>query len=129
MDKILLSNLSAEVESLQKQKEEISSRFKAIAMHVLRDHFHGECTFVTEEQIEEEDFGGCPAVASMCFGDDIADAWITKMRIDGRGELLLDMFAYYKQDTRENIDANYEHLDWEEVAGCLLAAAQDEDNN
>lgn len=125
MDKAKLGNLDAELTTLQEKKNEIRNREKEIALQVLKDHFNGDCTFLTEEDKEEGDFDACPTIMAqtMVKDDDPADAFVTRIQIKD-GKVLLDMYAYYSGDEAHEVNAEWESpLDWGEVANCLLCAA------
>lgn len=125
MDKAKLGSLDAELTTLQEKKNEIRNREKEIALQVLKDHFNGDCTFLTEEDKEEGDFDACPTIMAqtMVKDDDPADAFVTRIQIKD-GKVLLDMYAYYSGDEAHEVNAEWESpLDWGEVATCLLAAA------
>lgn len=125
MDKAKLGNLDAELTTLQEKRNEIRNREKEIALQVLKDHFNGDCTFLTEEDKEEGDFDACPTIMAqtMVKDDDPADAFVTRIQIKD-GKVLLDMYAYYSGDEAHEVNAEWESpLDWGEVAHCLLCAA------
>lgn len=134
MDKAKLGNLDAELTTLQEKKNEIRNREKEIALQVLKDHFNGDCTFLTEEDKKEGDFDACPIIMAqtMVKDDDPADAFVKRIQVKAfvtriqvkDGKVLLDMYAYYSGDEAHEVNAECESpLDWGEVAHCLLCAA------
>ena len=62
MKKEEIAAINAEVEEIKSKKSAIISRGKELAMKILKEHFNGDCTFLTEEEFDEEDFGGCPTL-------------------------------------------------------------------
>jgi hypothetical protein len=125
MDKSKLGNLSAELADLQETKNTICNREKEIALKVLKEHFGGDYTFLTEECKEDGDFDACPCIMAntMTKDSDPADAFITRIQIKD-DKVLLDMYAYYSGDEAHEVNAEYEGLlDWDEIANCLLVAA------
>ena len=135
MEKTKLEFLNAELDKLQEMKNVIRKSEKEIAMKVLKEHFGGDYTFLTEECKNDGDFDACPSILSctMVKDSDPADAFITRIRVGSKKDLLsgeeretvyLDLYAYYLGTETENMDAEYESpLDWGEIANCLLVAA------
>ena len=126
MDKSKLGNLDAELTTLQEKKNEIRNREKEIALQVLKDHFGGECCFRTEEEVDNDEYDGCPSILSqtMVKDSDPADCYVTRMYIGEDGKIYLDLYAYYLGKESYDVNAEWESpLDWGEVAQCLLCAA------
>ena len=126
MEKDKLGNLSAELTALQEKKNEIRNREKAIAVQILKEHFNGDCQFLTEEDEDEGNFDACPTIMSqtMVKDDDPADCYVTRMYIGEEEKVYLDLHAYYSGDDAHDVNAEWEGpLDWGEVAHCLIAAA------
>jgi len=135
MKKEEIAAIVAEKEELVSKKYAIVSREKELAMKILKEHFNGDCTFLTEEEFDEEDFGGCPTIMSttMVKDSDPADAYITRVRVGSKkdwltGEeketLYFDLYAYYLGKKSENVDSEYESpIEWSELLDCLLAFA------
>lgn len=136
MKKEEIAAINAEVEEIKSKKSAIISREKELAMKLLKEHFNGDCTFLTEEEFDEEDFGGCPTILSttMVKDSDPADAYITRVSVGNKRDwranedketLYFDLYAYYLGKKAENVDAEYESpIDWSEFLDCLLAAAE-----
>jgi len=136
MKKEEIAAINAEVEEIKSKKSAIISREKELAMKILKEHFNGDCTFLTEEEFDEEDFGGCPTILSttMVKDSDPADSYITRVRLEKKkirgirkkqDVLYFDIYAYYLGKKAEHVDAEYESpVDWAEILDCLLAAAE-----
>ena len=136
MKKEEIAAINAEVKEIKSKKSAIISREKELAMKVLKEHFNGDCTFLTEEEFEEEDFGGCPTILSttMVRDSDPADSFITRIHLghkkdwvtgEEREVVFYDIYAYYLGKSEKDVDAEYESpVDWAEILDCLLAAAE-----
>jgi hypothetical protein len=136
MKKEEIAAIVAENDELISKKYAIVTREKELAMKILKEHFNGDCTFLTEEEFDAEEFGGCPTIMSttMVRDRDPADAAITRVRVGSKkdwrtGEeketLYFDIYAYYLGEKAENVDAEDESpIEWSELLCCLLAAAE-----
>lgn len=139
MKKEEIAAINAEVEEIKSKKSAIISREKELAMKILKEHFNGDCTFLTKEEFKRQEFGGCPSILSttMVRDSDPADSFITRIRLGHKkdwatGEekeaVFYDIYAYYLGKSAKKVDAEYENpIDWSELLDCLLAAA-DGDN-
>lgn len=126
MEKTQLGNLSAELTTLQNSENYVRNRYKEIAMQLLKEHFNGECCFRTEEDIDNDEYNGCPSILSqtMVKDSDPADCYVTRMYIGEDEKIYLDLYAYYLGKESYDVNAEWEGpLDWGEVAHCLIAAA------
>lgn len=139
MKKEEIAAINAEKDELISKKYAILTREKELAMKILKEHFNGDCTFLTEEEFDENEFGGCPTILSttMVKDRDPADSYITRIRLGRKqdwatGEekeaVFYDIYASYLGEKAEYVDAEYESpVDWAEILDCLLAAAECDD--
>ena len=139
MKKEEIAAIVAEKDELISKKYAILTREKELAMKILKEHFNGDCTFLTEEEFDQNEFGGCPTILSttMVKDRDPADSYITRIRLGRKqdwatGEekeaVFYDIYASYLGEKAEYVDAEYESpVDWAEILDCLLAAAECDD--
>lgn len=126
MDKTQIGNLSAELTTLQNIEDYVRNRYKDIAMQLLKEHFNGDCQFLTEENKDAGIFYSCPTIMSQTIvkDSDPADCYVTRIHISEDEKIYLDLHAYYSGDDARDVDAGCEGpLDWGEVAYCLIVAA------
>ena len=66
------------------------------------------------------DNSDAPSIASINFGEDLADSYITKIWYDN-GLVMTNLYAYYIGEDKENIDLSREcNVDWEDILGYLI---------
>ena len=64
---------------------------------------------------------GAPSYASGAFDEDLTDAYITKIWLGKGGLILVNLYAYYLGDEREEVDLADECcVDWEDILEYLI---------
>lgn len=66
-----------------------------------------------------------PAITTCEFGDDITDAFVTKIYLNGNSGVYVDLYAYYLCDNRENVCLNHEYqTEWIDIIEYLIGEVE-----
>lgn len=95
------------------------------------NEINNECQNAVREILANEkkkisfDWNNCdaPSIASQQFDEDITDAYITDIWLDGgmNGIIKVNLHAYYLGEDREDIDLNDEiGVDWSDILDYLI---------
>lgn len=110
MENQKLTTLCTETKQLWEDGYQLVNQLKQNLLDILKEY---------GKPIEwEYNSSFCPQMVSRNFDDDVTDCNITKIWVDDNN-ILVNLYAYYIADDRENIDLNDEVMTMDEYVDIL----------